>query len=594
MSRIRTSRIFIICVLASFIAGVAQTASGFGMSVGNSSKNDPRKEPRTTSNRPWGNIGAYKPGVQYEPPPPLPVQASTTGQAVPFNQAVPYGQAAPYSQATPYPGTAPGNGWYASRLPAAGTAAAGGDPAVEVRVESSHIYEQQNVIYTVSVVSEGNLKTLTPKVPAVEGAILEQLDGPVASTRHKGRSNSQEIVNTYRFKLTPLRSGEISIPPIRFSGTHVDSRQWNRGRSMQNRNSGGPFEIASDRPVKLDVLPAEASVTPWLPLQDLQLRSHLSKNTPAKEGVPVTLTLELKARGATGEQLPSMEHMLRSNQFRAYRDSTTTSGSISRDGKYLTGSRKETYTLIPLQDGWIRLPAVSVAWWDVDSDAARVASIAGASTKPLTSTGSRASAPGEQPMFSGFFWAPIFITLGLIAGYWLGAFARTRPLLKSAMRRSRAWLAAARAATVNTFRTASAKLSPAVPLRKARMGLAMIMPKNVRLWMCTRCVENVDDPRGWCSEFKQRACQHLDISAHSPLPVIAERIIQLNPKIEAAPVRALAQSLDRAMYGGEELDFVVWKREFQQHLRPHLLRRRRTHSRRNRSNVLPALNPRSA
>ena len=38
-------------------------------------------------------------------------------------------------------------------------------------------------------------------------------------------------------------------------------------------------------------------------LHDLQLRSHLSKNTPAKEGVPVTLTLELKARGATGEQL---------------------------------------------------------------------------------------------------------------------------------------------------------------------------------------------------------------------------------------------------------------------------------------------------
>jgi hypothetical protein len=121
-----------------------------------------------------------------------------------------------------------------------------------------------------------------------------------------------------------------------------------------------------------------------------------------------------------------------------------------------------------------------------------------------------------------------------------------------------------------------------------------MMPKTMRLWMCTRCVEHKDDPRSWCSEFKQRACQHLDISAHSPLPVIAERIIQLNPKIEAAPVRALAQSLDRAMYGGEELDFVVWKREFQQHLRPHLLQRRRTHSRRNRSNVLPALNPRSA
>mgnify|MGYP001816051309 FL=1 len=594
MNRIRTSRICIICLLASFISGVTQSASGFSFGIGNSPKNDSRKDPRTTSNRPWGNIGAFKPGVQYELPPALQAQAPPYSQAALFNQAAPYnGQAAPYNQGAPYPGTAPGTGWYAPRQPTAGNAATAGDPRVEVKIESSRIYEQQNVIYTVRVVSDGNLKTLDPRVPDVEGAVLEQLDGPVASTRLKSRNGGQEIVNTYRFKLTPLRSGEISVPPIRFNGTHVASRQWNGGRGMPNQNSGGRFEIAANGPQSLEVLPAEGSVTPWLPLQDLKLHSHLSRNTPAKEGVPVTLTLELKARGATGEQLPSLERMLKSDQFRVYRDSTTTSGGISRNGKHLTGSRKETYTLIPLQDGWIRLPTVKVAWWDVDSDAARVASIAGAADAPLTSTGSKTSASGEQPMFSGFFWAPIFITLGLIAGYWLGAFARTRPMLKSALSRSRAWLTAGKEATVNSVRTVGAKLSPAGPLRKARMGLAMMMPKNVRLWMCTRCVEQEDDPRGWCSEFKQRACEHLDISTHSPLPVIAERIIELNPKVEAETVRALAQSLDSAMYGGKPLDFVVWKREFQQHLRPRVFRRRRSRNRRNR-NVLPALNPRSA
>ena len=583
MSRTRTSRICIICLLASFIAGVTQSASGFSISIGNSSRNDSRNDQRTTSNRPWGNIGTFKPGVQYEPPPALPAQTS------PY----PQGQAMPYNQATPYPGAAPGTGWYAPHMQTATTAASSGDPRVEVSTGGGPVYEQQNVIYTVRVVSDGNLKTLNPKVPTVEGAILEQLDGPVASTRLKSRNGGQEIINTYRFKLTPLRSGEISVPPFRFTGTHVASRQWNRGRGAPAQDSGGQFSIAADGPVKLEALPAEASVTPWLPLHDLQLRSHLAKNTPAKEGVPVTLTLELKARGATGDQLPSLEHMLKSNQFRAYRDSTTTSSGISRDGRYLTGSRKETYTLIPQQDGWIRLPAVSVAWWDVDSDAARMASLAGAAGEPLTSTGSKSSAPGEAPLFSGFFWAPIFITLGLIAGYWLGAFARTRPLLKSALRRGRGWLSAGKELTTNSVRAVGAKLSFTGPMRQARLGLALMMPKTVRLWMCTRCVEHDDDPRSWCAEFKQRACRHLDISAHSPLPVIAERIIELNPKVEADTVRALAQSLDSAMYGGKQLDFVVWRREFQQHLRPHLFRRRRTHSRRNR-NVLPALNPRSA
>ena len=90
MNRIRTSRICIICLLASFISGVTQSASGFSFGIGNSPKNDSRKDPRTTSNRPWGNIGAFKPGVQYEPPPALQAQAPPYSQAALFNQAAPY------------------------------------------------------------------------------------------------------------------------------------------------------------------------------------------------------------------------------------------------------------------------------------------------------------------------------------------------------------------------------------------------------------------------------------------------------------------------------------------------------------------------
>jgi hypothetical protein len=583
----RTKRTCIICLLASFIAGITQSASGFGISISNSSKNTSKQDPRTTSNRPWGNIGTFKPGIQYEPPPAMPAQQAA------FAQAAPYGQSAPFAQSGPYPGSAPGTGWYAGQMPAIGNTATGGDPRVEVETARSVIYEQQNVIYTVRVVSDGNLKTLDPVVPDVEGAILEQLDGPIASTRLKSRSGGQEIVNTYHFKLTPLRSGEISVPPIRFTGTPMANRQWNRGRGAQPASSGKAFSIASEGPLTLEALAADPSVTPWLPLHDLQLRSHLSKNTPAKEGVPVTLTLELKARGATGEQLPSLEGLLKSDQFRAYRDSTTTSSGISRDGKYLNGSRKETYTLIPLQDGWIRLPAVSVAWWDVDSDAPRTASLPGTAAEPLTSAGSRSAREGRDPLFSGIFWAPIFITLGLIAGYWLGAFARTRPVLRNAARRLRAGLNSATQQLTRTGRSVAARLSLAGPVRRLRLGFALMMPKSIRLWMCTRCIEREDSPEAWCAEFKSRACQHLGIATHTPLPVIAERIIEMNPKVEPGRVRALAQSLDSAMYGGQQLDFVVWKREFQQHLRPHLFRSRRSRNRRSRG-VLPALNPRSA
>ena len=124
------------------------------------------------------------------------------------------------------------------------------------------------------------------------------------------------------------------------------------------------------------------------------------------------------------------------------------------------------------------------------------------------------------------------------------------------------------------------------------MGFAQLMPRSIKLWMCTRCLDAEDNPDTWCIEFKSRVCQYLNISEHAPLTRIAEQIIVVNPQAEPARLRALAHSLDGAIYGGSSLDFIAWKREFVHQMRPHLLRRRRS-SRRTKA-MLPALNPRVA
>jgi hypothetical protein len=128
---------------------------------------------------------------------------------------------------------------------------------------------------------------------------------------------------------------------------------------------------------------------------------------------------------------------------------------------------------------------------------------------------------------------------------------------------------------------------------KLRLGFALLMPKSVRLWMCTRCIEQEDTPEAWCQQFKTRVCQQLNITRHTPLPLLAEKIIEANPQAEPARVRALAQALDGAIYGGMPLDFAVWKRDLRQQLRPRLIRRHRQRSRRAGA-ALPVLNPRSA
>jgi len=516
----------------------------------------PRGNDGYTSNRPWGNVEPSKPAPQYQPPQPLP--------------------------GSYYPAAAPGTGWYNAQLPAGSAAGNTAAPLVEVEVGGSVFYEQQNIIYTARVVSDGNLASLDPEWPRIEGAVVEQIDGPVASTRSSGYNRAPQIVNTYHFKLMPLHAGKVVIPAIRFSGTHAAGRQANR--TQDNR-----FRVAASAPLTLQVRPADPAVQPWLPLYDLRLQTNLQQEGPAKAGQPVTLTLELTARGALGTQLPSLASQLESPGYRVYRDSTTTQNGISSNGRYLTGSRKETYTLIPLEDGMIRLPDVSVAWWDIDMQTARLAGLPTAQSGAGTMARLAAAGAGQQSLFPVYFWAPMAIALALIAGFWLGAWHRTRPLFKAAG----TWLSATGHRAVQHGRQVGSQLYPARHLQRLRMGFALLMPKSVRIWMCTRCLDAEDNPRTWCNEFKSRVCQHLDMSSHSPLTSIAEKLIATSPSAEPAKLRELVRTLDGAIYGDKSLDFTTWKHELRNELRPHLLRRSRARSRQ-RSNLLPALNPRSA
>ena len=315
-----------------------------------------------------------------------------------------------------------------------------------------------------------------------------------------------------------------------------------------------------------------------------ELRVKLQKG-PVKAGEPVTLILELDAIGALGNQLPSLMQQLEGKQYRIYRDATEIKNAVSANGDYLTGSRKETYTIIPLEDGPIVLPEVSLAWWDVDTHSARYAGLPPVGKAAATAR-TAAPAPGEHSMFPVYFWTPLIIILTLIVGFWLGAWHRTRPLLKSAA----AWSSGLGQYAVKHTHRIGIRLSPEKHLKHLRMGLALLMPRSIKLWMCTRCLHAEDNPDTWCAEFKSRVCQHLNISKHASFTQITEEIIAASPQAEPARLRDLAHSLDGAVYGGSSLDFPAWKRELVHQLRPRMLRRRRWKPRHAES-LLPALNP---
>ena len=550
MHNINFARIFIVCLLAVLLSGVSLQAAAFGVTV------SPSRNKHNTGNRPWGNYEASKPGLNQQP------------------------GARPGSR---YPGAAPGTGWYPPQTYGSGSAIADVEPVVEVGALATTLYEQQNVVYTVRVVSKENLKTLKPVIPRIEGAILDLVDGPVATTRYSRQSNNLDIVNEYHFRLTPLRSDEIVIPAIGFRGTHLN-RSSNGLPVKPSGKAGNSFSISANSTQTLQVLPADPAVIPWLPLNDLKLRVRMLDNVPGKAGVPVTLTLELAARGALGSQLPSLEQQLKSDDFRVYRDAVDTRDELSAGGLELRGSRKETYTLIPLQDGWIQLPVIQVAWWDVDRRTPMLASYAIQSAVERD-RGAKAESATEDFSIT-FFWAPLLIFLALVAAYWLHAWARTQPWLQALGARLSAAVRRARQQVLLVGK----QFVPTVSLHKLRLLVALVMPKTVKLWMCARCLDNEERPEAWCVQFRSRICQQLDISKHASLTSIVEKIIEVQPQAEPVKLRALAQSMDKAVYGSGTLDFAAWKKDFRCQLRPQLCRRRRTRLQRA-GQKLPALNP---
>ncbi len=533
----------------------------------------------------WGQPGGHsgaQPGTQGAPPPGYPRGGQMpgypqAGQALGYPQGAraPVGQF-PFQQQPQQPGYGqPGarpsplrSGQYAPRQyqPAQGAPGpyyaqhggpAGGTPRLEVLVDERRPYVQQNILVRLRVVSAGNLATASPELAGYEDVLFEQLEGPTTSTR--GSGNSQEIVNEYVLTMTPLRDGPIEVDPLRVKGTLA---------------GGLPFEATARAPIELDVLPPMAAVRPWLPLRSLRIDAQLTEVEGLARGRPATLTVELQAEGAVGDQLPSVESMLRSEDFRVYREQTVTNTRLGDNGRDLLGKRIEVYTLVPHSGGRLQLPEIRLSWWNVEtasreasSEPIRMLNVAGDSGPfgYADSTRARASEGWQK------YWLPVAGIALLLLGYWGGLWLRGRvatgeraplwPRVKDAAGGG-ARLAAGGLAAVGRL------LSPMPLLRRLWEATGSLAPPSTRVYQCAKAADSADDPAAWCLAFQRHACRRLSADAREPLPRMADRITAMRPGADRERVQALMQTLDRALYNRGEIDFTRWKRDFRRALRP--------------------------
>jgi hypothetical protein len=546
-----------ILILTLLVVAVEVQAFTFSFPFPGSSSRDNRGPPGPG---PWQyrpqeptNARGTPPGYQPPRPPPRPMpgfQQPGYQQPAPGYQRGWPGQYPPYRQQAGQQGTEP--------------------PRLEVELSDHQPYVQENVLLKLRVVSDQNLETATPELPNSNDVLLQKVEGPKASSRTGARGNP-EIVNEFVYTLTPLRAGNVEVPPLRVTGTFYGNG-YSYGQSGDRR-----YEAASPAPIRLQVRPAMASVRPWLPLQDLALKATLDSGEEVEEGQPVTLTLELTAVGATGSQLPSVESLLRSPDFRVYREQTLNEGYLSSDGRRLQGQRTEYYTLVPRTGGKLQLPEIRVVWWNVTTGTKEYARLPIHTLQVDGESGPFGLSSSASTVAGGglsWVWLPLAGVTLLLLGYWGGVWYRgwtaneaseagARRGASAALRERLGTGLSSAAATLSASGAELARrMNPAPLLRRIKPRLSKSLPPSTRFLSCVRAANREENPAAWAERFQDLTCHHLQFDTQTPLPGIAGQILSLRPGADPEQLRSLMQQLDGALYGNQDIDFVRWKKQF--------------------------------
>lgn len=262
--------------------------------------------------------------------------------------------------------------------PAASAGGADQDVFLEIDIEPRDPYVQQQVRYTLRLFYAVTLLEGQLEEPAAEHIEVRRL-GQDRSDQRSIAGRRYNVVERH-YALIPERSGTLAIPPAVFRGRAILP-----GRRSTWIGAGSPV-AARGREIALQVRPRpDGAPEPWLPAADLVLEDASGEPPDnIRVGEPLTLTYRAKARGLGSAQLPDLE--LPSVQAAdVYPDQP-----VARDGNegaWLVGERERKFAIVPHAPGSLRIPALEIRWWDVDSDSLQTARVAGRTVEVLPATG---------------------------------------------------------------------------------------------------------------------------------------------------------------------------------------------------------------
>lgn len=461
----------------------------------------------------------------------------------------------------------------------------------DIQLSESRPYVQQTVILRLRVSHSPAVTDLDVESVNTPPFTLERLAGPPRTTR---RSGSQQMTTDFVFALTPLSSGSLRLPPMQLRAV-LDSATQANGQA-----SSRVLGFSSD-PVSLEVqaLPA-VSADSLLPLYALDVSLQYDQHQRLQVGQPIEISIVQNAAGSAGERLSDATALLQSPDFRIYPGKSRTSSRLVRNSQLLQGQRIDNLTLVPLRNGQLRLPTITLPWWDIGRGRLAQASWSGLSLRvrpdPVSAPVQTAlsSSPATSPAEAnpGSVWPVIIgMAFAFAGGWWLrgrclhGGTAGAVPPLgwlallrrlgarSLAAWRNRGVRGGSPSGQLHRRRRATGALTEPVFRRPvAAVGrLAARLPQPWAPWVETSRLRKQIDAAPDAQALRQCllawGSEVLGLPVHTTLTEMGRILVQAYPQVDGVRIHSLFAALDAILYGGEQaLEPVTWKQAFMDQL----------------------------
>ncbi len=257
---------------------------------------------------------------------------------------------------------------------------------VETELSQDSVWLQQQVNYTTRLYLSVQISSGSLTQPEIQGAVIEQEGKDKEYDKILNGVAYRVIERTY--KIIPQRSGEFVIDSPVFQAEVLDNSRRQFGFNRTKTIS----RIGNSQTLTVKAIPDEYSGH-WLPSELVMLHDELEpKQLEYFVGEPITRVITLSALDVSPDQLPEIKANYPAS-VKVYPDQADTHSSL-RDGQYIS-QRIETQALIPSQTGELVLPAITINWWDTQSEKMRQTTLDSKTIKVIANPNSPAQ---PQPL----------------------------------------------------------------------------------------------------------------------------------------------------------------------------------------------------